>query len=135
MGIMDKKWILSDAQAILSTADSETIIDMNVANPNQGMGTPMYLHVVVQTAIVSAGSGELDVQLVECATSGGSYTEVLAAVQNDLDSAGADCPAGTVLIHSALPSRRLQRYLKMVYTVSTADAESGNIDAWIDMDG
>jgi hypothetical protein len=135
MGIMDKKWILSDAQAILSTADSETIIDMNVANPNQGMGTPMYLHVVVPTAIVSAGSGELDVQLVECATSGGSYTEVLAAVQNDLDSAGADCPAGTVLIHSALPSRRLQRYLKMVYTVSTADAESGNIDAWIDMDG
>jgi len=135
MGIMDKKWILSDGQAITATADSETIIDMNVADPNQGMGTPMYLHVQVSVALVSAGSGELDVQLVECATSGGSYTEVMAALQNDLDAAGADLPAGTVLIHAALPSRRLQRYLKMVYTVSTADAESGNIDAWIDMDG
>jgi len=135
MGIMDKQMVLSDAQLITSTADSETVLDLGVADPNQGMGTPLYLHVVVQTAIVSAGSGELDVQLMECDTSGGTYTEVLAAVQNDLDSAGADCPAGTVLIHSALPSRRLQQFLKMVYTVSTANAESGAIDAWIDMEG
>jgi len=141
MAIMDSKLIFSEDQALTTTgsANSTNIVDLGAgydafgsaasANPGQA-AKPLWLNVRVGTAFASAGSATLTVALQHCATVGGTYTQANIATPA---IGKASLVAGYNILSVPLPVN-LNRYLKLVYTVGTADMTAGTVNAWIGMD-
>jgi len=136
MSIKDALLTFSDAQALTATADSENTIDLGagedawgaaVTAPEFAQGKPMWLNVVVQTVLASAGkTATLTTTLYTGATTGAITTAALATAA----IAEASLAAGYCILSVPLPMG-LSRYLKLTYTVGTEDFTSGAIDAWI----
>lgn len=139
MSIMDRYHILSDEQALTATADSEGIIDFGAGEdawgtartaPELSDGKPMWLNVMVPTALASSGgTATLTTTLYTGATSGAITTAALATSA----LAEAALVAGYAVLSVPLPAG-LSRYLKLTYTVGTEDFTSGTISAWIGME-
>lgn len=127
----------SDGQALTSqgAANSTNIIDLNIGvdglgsakNSNPGESGKLWLFVVVSTLFESGGAGTLAVELQDCATVGGSYTN--AGISTGTIALGT-LVAGYKIIRMPLPTGLLE-FLKLVYTVATADFTAGAVDAWI----
>jgi len=136
MSIKDALLTFSDAQALTATADSENTIDLGagedawgstVTAPEFAQGKPMWLNVVVQTVLASAGKAEtLTTTLYTGAKTGTITTAALATAA----IAEVSLAAGYCILSVPLPMG-LSRYLKLTYTVGTGNFTSGAIDAWI----
>ena len=125
--IIDKA-VFSDAQAqTASTVEYSTnVYDTEVANSNIGAGTPIWLVCKVNTTF-SGTSGTMVVALQHCATSGGTYADLLISVTHTtaLLAKGYDC------LTTPLPSENL-RYLRMRYTPATGSGyTAGKFDAFL----
>ena len=121
--ILDKQLIFSNGQALTATADSTNVIDLGQTRANEGEPTEILLQ--VDTAL----------------TSGGASTLVVSLVTDDNEAFSS---ATTLLSTPAIPKATLvrgyqfsigylppnvERYVKLVYTVGTADFTAGNINA------
>ena len=124
--IMDYNAQFSDAQSITaaSTSSSNTL-DMEVADSNQGSGTPIWVVCRVSTAFT--GSGTFAVVLQDCATSGGTYVSKFTTVAYSLLETNA---VGDDLLVMPLPAEH-QRYLKLVYTNGHNSAAACVVDAYL----
>lgn len=144
--LIDTKLLLSDAQAITADAISTNVIDLlpsggainsgDTGGPtanttaNIAGGKPLYLYVLVTTAMVSAGSATLTVALESddntSLSSATSHLTVASAVAAATMVAGYWLAKGIVI-----PAGSYQRYLGLRYTTNTSDFETGNISAWL----
>lgn len=125
----------SDGQAITTgAANSTDVIDLNVGvdglgsakQSNPGESGKIWLFVRVTTLFTSGGAGTLSVKLQDSPdNSVWSDTEIETPAL-----ALATLVAGYSIIRVAIPAD-LQRYLKLVYTVATADFTAGAVDAWL----
>ena len=135
--VMDSKLILSSAQAQTSVAthDSTNVLDFGVANPNVGVGTPLWCTVAVQTALSGASGSTLKVQGVDAAD-GSTYAVVWAtSIGTAAGFAGAatsvfTVAAGTKLWNAPLPAA-VRRYFKIQYVIGTTVLSAGAFDAYI----
>lgn len=136
MSIKDALLIFSDAQALTATADSENIIDLGagedawgtaVTAPEFAQGKPMWLNVVVQTALDSAGEAAT---LTTTLRTGAKTEAITTSALTGRTIAEASLVAGYCILSVPLPMG-LSRYLKLIYTVGTENFTSGAIDAWI----
>ena len=135
MSMIDSLLMLSDDQALLATADSESVIDFGAgldvwavarAHPEFADGKPMYLNVTVGTVLDSAGeAATLTISLMT-----GAAASCTTTVFSTAALAEAVCAAGAILLAMPLPLGLL-RYIKLTYTVGTEDFTSGTINAWI----
>jgi len=126
--ILDAKLIFSEDQAITTVGNhnSTNILDFGVANPNLGEGTKLVLHVEVSEAFASGGSATLTVDVQDSADNS-SYASIgikTGAI------AVADLTAGKKILEIPLPYS-FRRYMKIVYTVGTADFTAGKVNAYI----
>lgn len=138
MSIMDVFGIFSDEQALLATADSESLLDFGagydafgaaVAQPELAEGKPLWLNIVVTTVLDSAGkAATLTVTLVTGTTTSPSTTALSTAA-----IAEASLVDGYCILSVPLPMG-LKRYNKLTYTVGTEDFTGGNVSAWIGME-
>ncbi len=140
--VMDAKLVLSSGQIIASTAttfDSETILDFGKADPNLGVGSPLWLAVVVQTACAGA-SGSTFLVTARDAADGSTFSVLFGtSIGTAAGFAGAatsifTIAAGTKLINQPLPAK-MRRYLKLTYTIGTTALSAGNFDAYLHKGG
>lgn len=126
--IIDYNNIFSDAQECLSTATSTNVIDTEVADSNLGAGTPIWLHVKVNTAFAIATSTSTGGYYIfqDCATSGGTYETLL---QSGDQSSGIYVKGYDVLT-VPLPNKHM-RYLRGRWVSSGASCSAGKLDAFL----
>lgn len=133
--ILDGLLVFSSAQALTSTADSTNVLDLtNARDLGQGNDSPaVKLMLQVGTAFQSTGSSTLVVSLAG-STDNSTYTTMVSIPS----IAKAAMIAGAVIGNIDLPRRvngqALPRYLKLVYTVGTADFTAGTLNAALVLD-
>jgi hypothetical protein len=119
--IRDAQLILSNGQAITTTADSTNIVDLG--DTRRGQGEPLFLDCHVRAAFNAGTSIKADLQDSADGTTFASTGLTSAVVST------ANAKAGVTLIKCGIPVA-VRRYVKIVYTVvGTMDA--GSVDAVI----
>ena len=123
--ILDKQLIMSEAQAITSTAVSTNVIDLAIANVNTG--EPVEILLQVNEAFTAAGAGTLTITIETDDNESFSSATVLL-------STGAIPKATLALGYQAaiafLPPN-IERYVRLNYTVATGPMTAGKITAAI----
>jgi len=129
--ILDKNLEFSDAQAETTQAahDSTTVLDLGVAAPNIGAGTPVWLVIRVNEAVTSDGSATVTFDVQDSANNSAfaSIGLLTGAI------AKATLVAGYVVMKVPLPAS-IRRYVKIVYTIGTAALTAGKFDAFLTLD-
>jgi hypothetical protein len=123
--ITDANLILSNAQTCLSTAVSTNVIDLQTASPAKGPGTPIWLHVKVNTALASESVSGGYYQLQHCASSGGTYVTILQS--GDLQASA--CIAGFTILDVPLPALALRRFIRGVWVSNGVSLSAGALDS------
>jgi hypothetical protein len=135
MSLIDLQNMFSNQQAITADAISTRVID---TNPNASdnltvdiaAGKPLYLHILVTTALVSAGSGTLTVALESDDNTSLSSATVHATVASAI-AAGTMVAGYWIARNYPIPAGSYQRYVGLRYTTNPADFETGNVTAWL----
>lgn len=125
--IIDYENELSNAQAVTDTAASTNYIDFGDAK-DHAKGNPLMLEVSVDTAAVSGGSSTVDFQLEFDTTT--TFTpdktvDLAIAVPKDT------LVAGYKVFRGSIPEYGTYRYMRLKYTVNTADLTAGAFSARI----
>lgn len=123
----------SDAQALTVTTGetvSTNMVDLQVTDPNQGAGTPVYLVISVNTAIAPATSVGLYWEL-EDASDGSTFTPIMRG-ETRYNSTSGELDAGQVIYAGPIPAEH-RRYLQLVYTSSGVTLSAGNMDAYLSL--
>jgi len=124
MALMDAKLELSDAQTLaLGAGDHDSEDELDFTDPTQkpGIGTALYLNVVVNTKFVGAAA-TLAVKVADTADSVFYQTPAIAV---------GTLVAGYRIIGMSIPHDTLQT-LKVTYTITGTFTE-GKVDAWVDL--
>lgn len=127
--LVDKKLTYSDAQAITAAAASTDVIDFSEAR-NLGVGEPLYIVVLVDTAFTDSGSDStlsvaLEMDSTESFTP--DYTRTLFTFP-------ALSAAGTVKIARISPDDMDLRYSRLLYTPNNGNLTTGAVTAFITHD-
>lgn len=142
MSMQDLLWTFSEDQPVSASGDTDCtdIIDIVGSagigasartKPKIGGGTPLWCNVVVDTTFTSAGSGELAAKLEHGSTSAIGTTLVAGPAISGTASAGTTpLVPGKVLLSVPIPPE-CERYIGVVYTVTTAVFSAGKVNAWI----
>lgn len=124
--LIDKENLFSNAQALTATAASTNLIDLGAANRDIGKANIRF-RAQVDTTFLSGGSSTLTLALQTDSTSSfGSAT----ALYTSPAIAKASLVAGYVAVDIAVP-RGVKRYLRVNYTVGTADFTAGALTAFL----
>jgi len=124
MALMDAKLELSDAQTLALGAgdhDSTNELDFIDATQKPGIGTALYLNVVVNKKFVGAGA-TLAVKVADTADNIFYQTPAIAV---------GTLVAGYRIIGMSIPHDTLQT-LKLTYPITGTFTE-GKVDAWVDL--
>lgn len=125
--IIDRLNTFSSAQALTGTAASTDIIDTRGAGDIGIAECPMFILVGVDTTFTSSGSTTMTIKIqTDDNASFSSATDLYTSAS----IAKATMVAGTRLLHIPLPIG-CERYIRLYYTVSTADFTAGKIDAYL----
>lgn len=128
MAILDAGLLLSDAQAVTATAASTNVIDLSAVAPNLGRGgEQIYVQVVCNTTTDSSGDAAVLAVTLEHSADNSSFVQTGIGVTG---LAQTSVTAGDILLTAALPPT-LKRYVRVYYTVSTANYTAGKFDAYL----
>lgn len=129
MGMLDSEIQLSIAQAATDhTTDtpSTNVYDFGQTNASAGLtGENLWLQVIVNTAVTSAGSATVQAVLQDSADNS-TFADVVAGPA----VAKASCTAGASLLQLQLPVG-LRRYMRVAYRIGVADLTAGKFDAYV----
>ena len=121
--LLSKYGVLSDAQAITTTAVSTNVIDCLVANAKIGDGGSLFLNARVNEAF--SGGTSLALALQSSASESSGYVTKITTPA----IVTASLTAGATVISIGLPMDLL-RYLRCNYTV-VGTYTAGKLDVWI----
>jgi len=131
--IIDSNNVFSDAQSLVASNSTDiastNIIDWEVADPNLGGGTPVWLNVNA-SAKIEGTAGSMTVELQSCATEGGTYATDVASKDwtNAELEAGA---AGLQLLTVPIP-RDHKRFMKVQYNKTDQVCDvTGTVEAYL----
>ena len=133
MSIQDAELILSDEQALVATADSESSVDLGAGIDHLGNATVLnagesmrqqFLNVIVVTAFNAATSYVFALH-DSADDSSFAITEITTPA-----IVIATLVAGYVVLRIPIPSN-VRRYVKMVYTEAGSTEDEGVVSAWI----
>ena len=126
--IQDKKLMFSDSQAITATADSTNILDLGAHGDD--IQRELTLFVQFRGTVDSAGQSTLIIQLNtdDALNAGGDDLAADNTLWTSASIAKTALTDGAMLVKMPLPPG-IQRYLRLTYTVGTANLTAGAIDA------
>lgn len=122
--ITDARLVIANNMALTADAYMTNEIDFGIADPNQGAGTPMWVHITVGTAFATIVSVIFSLRF-------GAATDPTVPEMTSRSILLAEMTAGARLWDAALP-KTFARYVRGYSDVST-DATAGTINCWIDM--
>jgi len=122
----DKLLTFGTDQAVTATAASTDIIDLGAVR-DIGNGEPLELVILVTETATSGGSSTVTIDLQTDDNSGFSSAATLASSGA---IAKASITAGTELLRVKVPLN-VERYLRLYYTVATADLTAGKFTAFL----
>lgn len=138
--IFDKTTLLSDGQAITSTAPSTNVIDLGAT------GTAMFASAPQVRDIGKGKQIPLLVQVVEDFAAAGAATLTVSLQVDSVENfaspktvwttpalALADLVAGKVIVPEYIPRGTDERYMRLNYTVATGPMTAGKITAGVTM--
>jgi hypothetical protein len=128
MSYLDNNAVLSDAQAVTSTAASTKSYDAATALRNIGSGNEIDLVITTTTTCTAAGAATVTFALQD-SPDNSSFTDVVVTPA----IAKATLVAGYEALRITLP-RTLQRYIQVNYTVATGPLTAGNFTAYLTED-
>jgi hypothetical protein len=151
MTMLDKFLEFGDAAAAAATAGTALVlpnqIDTSLTVPDLGNGEPIYFVCSVAPAIVAAGAGTLEVQLVSDSTdtiaTDTSVTYHLRSPAITTANNSTSNPAGKVLFAAPLPLTAAtgsalglggERFLGARLLAATQNISSGNVDCYLTKD-
>ncbi len=152
MVMMDRLLEFADAAPVAMTAGATALVlpnqvDTLLTVPDLGNGEPVWFVCSVATAIVAAGAGSIEVQLVSDATdtiaTDGSVTFHLRSPSITTANNTTSNPAGKVLFAAPLPLTAAtgsalglggERVLGARIVATTANISSGNVDCYLTTD-
>lgn len=126
--LIDALLVMSDAQAVTSSAAGSYYVDALAAGDALNPGAR--IHVVVNTLFVTGDSATLTVALQT--DDNASFSSATTLLTTSALAATA-LTAGAVLLSAVIPTR-VERYLRVYYTVGTGTFSAGNVDARIVLD-
>jgi hypothetical protein len=130
--LIDRQLRFSSAQAITATAASTDLIDLATSNRDLGVGTPIWLVVVVTTAFTDTNSDStitVTVQSDDDVAFGSATTvQTISPVFAALSAVGA---IRVVQLH---PIPTDERYLRLTYTTTNGDLSAGAFTAFLTND-
>jgi hypothetical protein len=138
--IMDRQNTFSNDQAITATAISTNVIDLGplggVTPANLirdiGAGETLYLHILVTTALDSAGEAATTTVTLESDSTANLATSATVHWTSGSIAEAVVGVAGYWIAKGVpLPSGAYERYLGVRYTIGTENMTSGNVTAWI----
>lgn len=133
--IFDQQTLLSDAQAITTSAASTNVIDLGpIASGivrDVGKGKPIPLLVQVVEQFTAAGAGTLTIELQACAAE--NFGSNVKTVWTSPAIGKADLKPGRVIVPEYIPRGADLRYLRFYYTVATGPMTAGKITAGVTM--
>lgn len=126
--IQDKKLMFSDSQAITATADSTNILDLGAHGDD--IQRELTLFVQFRGTVESGGASTLVITLNTDDTLNAGGTDLAAdnTLWTSASIAKTALTDGAMLVKMPLPPG-IQRYLRLKYTVGTANLTAGAIDA------
>lgn len=126
--IQDKKLMFSDSQELRSTADSTNILDLGAHGDD--IQRELTLFVQFRGNVESAGQSTLIIQLNtdDTLNAGGDDLAADNTLWTSASIAKTALTDGAMLVKMPLPPG-IQRYLRLKYTVGTANLTAGAIDA------
>jgi len=126
--IQDKKLMFSDSQDLTSTADSTNILDLGAHGDD--IQRELTLFVQFRGAVDSGGASTLIIQLNtdDALNAGGDDLAADNTLWTSASIAKTALTDGAMLVKMPLPPG-IQRYLRLKYTVGTANLTAGAIDA------
>jgi hypothetical protein len=137
---MDRQNTFSNDQAITATAISTNVIDLGplggVTPANLirdiGAGETLYLHILVTTALDSAGEAATTTVTLESDSTANLATSATVHWTSGSIAEAVVGVAGYWIAKGVpLPSGAYERYLGVRYTIGTENMTSGNVTAWI----
>lgn len=149
MTMYDKQLEFANGAAAAMTAGSTALVLTNVIDTTDSaltLGQPIYFVCIVTTAIVAAGAGLLEVQLVSDGTSSiatdTSVTYHIRVPNIVTANNSTSNPAGKVLVAQALPQSaastsglgNAERYLGARLLATTQNISSGNVTCFLTQD-
>lgn len=125
--IIDNETLFSNDQAITATGStaSEDVYDFGMTSPTVN-DSKLFLWAQVTTSFASSGAPTMVIQCETDADAAFSDTAILLRSTDAL--AKATLVAG-YMINLPLPIHRLERYMRVMYVVSTAVYTAGKISA------
>ncbi len=128
MAIPDKQLELDAPLTALTATRASTNYYINVGNGDLSINTqPLYIQAYVDTALTSGGASTLTVTVETDDNSSFSSAEVLLTTGS---IAKASLVKGYELFNAKLP-HGVQKYLRLNYTVGTADFTAGTVNGRI----
>lgn len=126
--IQDKKLMFSDSQAITATADSTNILDLGAHGDD--IQRELTLFVQFRGTVESNGDSTLVITLNtdDALNAGGTDLAADNTLWTSASIAKTALTDGAMLVKMPLPPG-IQRYLRLTYTVGTANLTAGAIDA------
>lgn len=136
---LDKQNLLSDAQAVTSTAISENVIDTAYSGTaplaNLGDGkVPLYLVVLTQTTCTDTSSDATLTVTLESDSTADLATSATVHFSTGAIAFASFAAAGTQICAVALPHGNYERYVGVRYTVASGPLTAGKFDAFLTTD-
>lgn len=122
--ITDARMIFANNMAVTADAYATDEVNFGIADPNQGAGTPLWVHITVGTAFLTIVSVIFSLRF-------GAATDPTVPEMTSRSILLAELTAGARIWDAALP-KTFARFCRLYSDVST-DATAGTINAWIDM--
>jgi hypothetical protein len=125
MAILDNELIMSNAQEFTTGANASTnSIDFGRA----GAGYNKKVLVTVNTSVTSGGAGTVAIAVQHDSVTGFGSAETLFTTAA---LAKTTLVAGYKVLEYTLPAE-VKRFVRVLYTVATADLTAGKLNAWVD---
>ncbi len=125
--MVDSLLFISTDKALTSQGAVNDTLDLGLAG--YGPGDPIQLKCLVTEAFTSLGSATLAITVASSATEGGTYVTHFSLGA----TAKTALTLGALLIDMVMPAN-LNRWVKVTYTIGTADATAGKVTTYMTTD-
>lgn len=131
--LLDKQNMFSESQAITASAGSTNTIDLDKAGLRIGVGTPVFLVLIVTEAFTDSGSDSTVTPKLET-DDNEAFSSATTITTYDVFAALTAINTMRVYSLDPQPTNNYEQYIRVYYTVANGNLSTGKITAALVLD-